>query len=103
MATNVAQLLETLDSVMVKIAAAASLPGVNMIPYAGAVSSVISAVHMAYTAGKDITPYITAIQGTFSGAGAPSQADIDALNTKIAALEAQVQAPLPPKEEGEPD
>lgn len=101
--TDISQVLEAVDSIMVKIKSVADIPGINLLPYVSTASSVIGAVHMAYTAGKDITPYITAIQGTFSMPGTPSTDDLAALDAKIAALEAQVQAPLPPKEDGEPD
>lgn len=101
--TDIKQILEAVDSVMVKIKTIADIPGINLLPYVSTASSVIGAVHMAYTAGKDITPYITAIQSTFSQPGAPSEDDLAALNAKIAELEAKVQAPLPPKEDGEPD
>lgn len=97
------QILEAVDSVMVTIKTVADMPGVSLIPYVSTASSVIGAVHMAYTAGKDITPYVNAIQNTFGNTGVPSQADLDALDATIASLEAKVQEPLPPKEEGEPD
>lgn len=99
---DIAQILDAVDSVMVKIKTIADIPGINVLPYVSTASSVIGAVHMAYTAGKDVTPYITAIQNTFSQPGAPSTDDLAALDAKIAALEAQVQAPLPPQEDGEP-
>lgn len=97
------QVLEAVDSVMVKIKTVADMPGVNLIPYVSTASSVIGAVHMAYTAGKDIRPYVQAIQDTFSRPGMPNEADLTALDAKIADLEAKVEAPLPPKEDGEPD
>lgn len=100
---DISQVLEAVDSIMVKIKSVADIPGINLLPYVSTASSVIGAVHMAYTAGKDITPYITAIQDTFSTPRTPSTDDLAALDAKIAALEAQVQAPLPPKEDGEPD
>lgn len=100
---DLTQILEAVDSVMLKIKTVADVPGINLLPYVSTASSVISAVHMAYVAGKDITPYITAIQDTFSKPGLPSTEDVVALDAKIAALEAKVQAPLPPKEDGEPD
>lgn len=100
---DISQILEAIDTVMTKIKSVADIPGINLLPYVSTASSVIGAVHMAYTAGKDITPYITAIQDTFSKPGTPSEDDMAALDAKIADLEAKVQAPLPPKEDGEPD
>jgi len=49
-----------------------------------------------------VLPYVTAIKDTFSG-GVPTQAQLNDLDVKIMELEAMVDAPLPPKEDGEPD
>jgi hypothetical protein len=100
---DIKTILEAVDSVMVKIKTVADMPGVSLIPYVSTASSVIGAVHMAYTAGKDITPYVEAIQATFLKPGVPSAGDLATLNARITALEAKVQEPLPPKEAGEPD
>lgn len=96
--------LSTIDSALSVVKGIADTPGINLIPYVSTISSAISALHTAYTVGQDIVPYITAIKDTFTpGAPAPSMDDLTALNAKIAALEAKVQAPLPPKEDGEPE
>lgn len=100
--SDIKQILETVDTVMTTIKSIADTPGLSLIPYVSTASSVIGAVHTAYTAGKNIEPYLTALKDTFSG-GQPSQADLDALDAKIAELEGKVQEPLPPKEDGEPD
>jgi len=99
--TSLTNILDAVDSMMTKVQSIASLPGVNLIPYVSTAASVIGAVHAAYTAGKAVEPYVTAIKNTFSG-DQPSQADLDALNAQIAQLEAQVEQPLPAPDEGEP-
>lgn len=97
-------LLEAVDNAMVVVKQVADTPGINLIPYVSTVSSVIGATHAAYLAGKNIEPYVKALAGTFTGGGAvPTEAELAALNARIAVLEAKIDAPLPPKEEGEPD
>lgn len=101
--TDLTQVLDTIDTVMGRIKALADIPGVNLIPYVSTLSSVIGTVHMAYNAGKNITPYIQAISDTFTKPDLPTESDMATLDAKIAELEAKIDAPLPPKEEGEPD
>ena len=99
---NLTQVLDAVNAALSVIKTVANTPGVNMIPYVSTVSSAISVLQAAYSAGKNITPYVEAIANTFSG-GVPTQAELDALDAQIAELEAQVDAPLPPKEDGEPE
>lgn len=99
---DIKQLVETFNSVASVIKTVADTPGVNMIPYATTVSSAIGALQTAVNAGVNILPYVIAIKGTFDG-GVPTQAQLDALDAEIARLEALVDAPLPPKEDGEPE
>ena len=94
------QVLDAVSTALGVIKTVAETPGVNMIPYATTISSAISALQAAYSLGKNIEPYISAIKETFSG-GVPSQGALDALDAKIVDLEAQADAPLPPKEAGE--
>lgn len=101
--TDIKQILEAVDSAMTTIKSIADTPGVNLLPYVSTLSSVIGGVHVAYTAGKNIEPYITAIKDTYTVPGSPTPADVASLDARIAALEAKVQALLPPAEEGEPD
>lgn len=101
MAIKISDILDTVDTAMGVLKTVIDTPGINLIPYVSTLSSVIGVTHAAYTAGKNITPYITAIHDTFSGDKIPSQDELTALDTKIAELEAKVQAPLPPKEDGE--
>lgn len=101
--TDIKAILEAVDGAMTTIKSIADTPGINLIPYVGTLSSVIGGVHMAYTAGKNIEPYITAIKDTYTVPGSPTPADVAALDSRIAALVADLQAPLPPKEDDEPD
>lgn len=95
--------LDAVSSALRVIKTVADTPGLNIIPYVATASSAISALQMAVSVGQNIVPYVTAIRDTFSGDGVPSQAQLDSLDAKIAELEAKIQAPLPPKEDGEPD
>lgn len=101
--SSIKAILEAVDKAMVVVKGIADTPGINMIPYVSTLSTVIGATHAAYTAGKSIEPYVAALADTFSGSAPPTESDLAALNAKIAALEAEVQKPLPPKEEGEED
>jgi hypothetical protein len=100
---TISDILEAIDKAMGVVKTIADTPGVNLIPYVSTLSGVIGTVHAAYTAGKNIEPYIQAISDTFTKPGMPTEADMAALDAKIADLEAQIQAPLPPKEDGEED
>lgn len=100
---DIRQFLETVDNVMKTIKGVTDMPGVNLIPYVSTASSVIGAVHAAYVAEKNIEPYLAAINATFKPGSVPPQADLDALEVNIAALEAKVQEPLPAPEDGEPE
>ena len=99
---DIKALVEAFNSVASVVKTVADTPGVNMIPYATTVSSAIGALQTAVNAGVNILPYVVAIKDTFSG-GVPTQAQLDALDAEIARLEALVDAPLPPKEAGEPE
>lgn len=96
------QILEAVNLALGVVKTVAETPGVNVLPYATTVSAAVTALQAAFTAGKNITPYIEAIKDTFGG-GVPSEEKRAALDARIAELEAAADAPLPPKEEGEPD
>ncbi len=101
--SSISDILEALDKAMSVVKTIADTPGVNLIPYVSTLSGVIGTVHMAYTAGKDIEPFIQALSDTFTKPGTPTPADMAALDAKIAELEAKIDAPMPPKEDGEDD
>lgn len=97
-------ILAAIDNAMITIKGIAETPGINMLPYVSVLSSVIGTVHAAYVAGQNVAPFIEAINATFSSDNpAPSEADMAALDAKIAELESAIDAPLPPKEDGEED
>ncbi len=82
------------------ISAAGSTPGINLIPYVSTVASGAALIQAGLNAAVNVAPYIAAISQTFAD-GLPTEAQRVALDAKIAELEAKVDAPLPPKEEGE--
>ena len=84
------------------IQGAANIPGINLLPYVSTVSSAATALQAGLHAAVDIAPYIVAISKTFAG-GLPSEAERKALAEKIKELEAEIDAPLPSPEDGEPD
>lgn len=100
---DIKSVLETIDNAMLMVKSAADTPGINLIPYVSTLSTVIGATHAAYVAGKNIAPYLENIRATYTGSGLPAQADLDALEARIKELDALVDAPLPPREEGEPE
>lgn len=102
--TDINSILGTVNSVLGTLNTVASIPGIDMIPYVSTAKAGLAALTAAVQAGQNIAPYVTAIVGTFRNDGStPTQAELDALDAKIAELEAQVDAPLAPREPGEPD
>lgn len=93
---------DVINTALGVINAAGSTPGINLIPYVGTVAAAAGALKAGLNAAVNIAPYVLAIKDTFSG-GLPSESERAALDAKIAELEALVDAPLPPKEAGEPD
>lgn len=101
---TITEVLAAIDQGLSVLKTIADTPGVNMIPYVSTISGVIGAIQAAERAGKNIAPYVTRFIATFGkNATIPTQADLDALNADIAALEAKADAPLPAAESGEPD
>jgi len=98
--TTINDVLTAVDSALGVIKTVASTPGVNLLPYASVVSSAITAIQAAEKIGMDIAPYVIALKNTFSG-GVPTQADMDALDAKIALLNAEIDQALPDPESGE--
>ena len=102
--TTITEVLDTVNSALSVVRKVADIPGVSLIPYVSTISTAIGALQAAYAAGRNVQPYIDAIKNTFApGATAPTEADMAALDAKIASLETQVDAPLPPREDGEPE
>lgn len=99
---NWQQALSVISNALSVISAAGSTPGVNLIPYVSTVAAAASAINAGLNAAVNVAPYIVAIKDTFSG-GMPTEAQRAALDAKIAELEGQLDAALPPKEDGEPD
>lgn len=101
---DIDQILDVVNTVANTIKTAASLPGINMLPYANTIAGAIDLLQLAVQAGRDITPYVSAIKNTFGdGAKLPTDEELAALDAKIAALRAELQAPLPEKDPDEPE
>lgn len=95
-------LLDAVSTALSVIKTVANTPGVNLLPYANTVAGAIDAIQFAFEKGISIAGYVVALKDTFSN-GVPSQDKLDALDARIAELRAKIHAPLPPKEDGEPD
>jgi hypothetical protein len=95
-------LLDAVGTALGVIKSAADLPGVNLIPYVSTVSSVIGVAQIAISQGQNIANLVTDLKDTFSG-GLPTDAQLAALDARIAAARTKLHAPLPEKEEGEED
>lgn len=96
------QAFDAVNTALGVINSAGHIPGVNLIPYVGTITAAAGALQAGLNAAVNVAPYVIAIKDTFTG-GLPSQAKLDALDAKIAELEAKVDAALPPKEPGEED
>ena len=96
------QALGVISKALSVISTAGATPGINMIPYISTIAGAAAAINTGLNLGMNVAPYIEAIADTFAGK-LPTKAKHDALKARIAELEALVDAPLPPKEEGEPD
>lgn len=101
--TDLQALFSAINTGLNTIKNIAALPGVNMLPYANTIAGGISVLQLAFEAGQNIVPYVIAFKETFEGGGEVSQDKLDALDAKIAELEAKLDAPLPPQEDGEPE
>lgn len=93
---------EVVSNALSVISAAGNTPGVNLIPYVGTIAAAAGAINAGLAAGIKVAPYVTAIKDTFIN-GLPTEEKRQALDAKIADLRAQLHAPLPPPEDGEPD
>lgn len=80
----------------------ADTPGINIVPYAGLVSSAVSAIKAGISIGLEVKPYVEAFASTFDG-DAPTDAEMAELEEKILELEQLVDDSPPQKEEGEPE
>src|SRR5262249_37412113 len=100
---TVNQVLDAVSSALNVIKTVAATPGVKLLPYASTISSAVSAIQSAYSAGLNVLPYVLALKETFSGDKTPTHTQIESLNLKIKQLEEEIQAAPPPAEEGEPE
>lgn len=97
------QAFDVISHALSVISSVGSAPGVSAIPYVGTVAAAAGAIQAGINAGIKVVPYIEAIAETFSGDGLPTEEQRAALDAKIKELEAKVDAPLPEREEGEPE
>ncbi len=101
--TDLQALFSAINTGLNTLKTVANIPGVKMIPYVSTIAGGIEILQLAFDAGQNILPYVTAFKETFEGGGEVSQDKLDALDAKIAELEEKLDAPLPPLEPGEPE
>lgn len=98
------KIVSTIDDMLAVVQKVTAAPGINAIPYVGTANSVTAALRAAIAAGRNIEPFVSAISATFGpDRKVPTTDELQALNARIKELEAKVDEPLPPKEEGEED
>lgn len=98
------QILGAVNNVLGVLNTVAATPGLDFIPYVSTAKAALGVLTAAVNAGQNIVPYVVAIADTFKGDGSvPTQAELDALDAKIADLRAKLHAPLPPKDADEPE
>lgn len=102
MATDITSVLGAVNTALGVIKGLADTPGVNLLPYVSTVSSFIGLAQAALGQGQNIATLVTDLESTFSG-GVPTDAQIAALDARIAAAQANLHAPLPAADAGETD
>lgn len=100
--TDITSVLSAVNTALGVIKGLADAPGVNLLPYVSTVSSFVGVAQAALGQGQNIANLVTDLQSTFSG-GAPTDAQIAALDARIAAARTKLHAPLPDPEDGEPN
>lgn len=93
---------EAVNTALGVIKAAGDIPGVNLIPYVSVVTSAAGVIQAGMNTAVNVAPITENLLESFSG-GLPTEEKLSALAAQIAELESRVYAPLPPKEDGEPD
>lgn len=101
--SNLQNILSTLNTALGVLKTVTETPGINALPYVNTISSALRAIEIGVNAGANVLPYVEALAATFTQDKVPTEAELAALDAKIAELEAKVNAPLPEKEEGEDD
>lgn len=105
MTDKLSQLSGLLDAVQTGlgvIKGIGSIPGASLIPYLSTLTSAAEVAGQMIALGRDATKNIEAIKRTFETPFV-STADMAELDASIAAWRTELHAPLPPKEDGEPD
>lgn len=77
-------------------------PGINLIPYVSTIANAAGTIQTAMDMGLKVEPYVSAVVDTFRS-GLPSTSQLASLDARIAELHAAIQAPVPAKEDGEPE
>jgi hypothetical protein len=97
------KVLEAVSGALSVVQTIAKTPGISMLPYVNTISGAIDIIQAAASVGKNIAPFLEQFKKTFTPGNIPTAAEVAALDSEIARLEAEIQASLPPPEEGEPD
>lgn len=102
MTMSITSVLSAVGTALNVIGGLAKTPGINLLPYVSTVSSVVDVAQAALTQGQNVASLVADLQSTFAG-GVPTDAQLAALDARIATARAALDAPLPPAEPGEPD
>lgn len=97
---NLASVVNAAEKALSVIVSAGNIPGVDLIPYVGTVLKFVGYAKKALDLGKAIEPDVTDFLNTFSG-GLPTEEKRAALDARISANHAKIQAFNPVAEEGE--
>lgn len=99
-----ATIMNSVDTALGVVQKFASVPGVNLIPYVSTISSVVSVGHALIAAGKEGVSLFQNMKTTFAATdGLPTDEAMAALDAQIATARAKLHAPMPPREDGEPE
>lgn len=100
--TQLSSLLDAIQIGLGVIERVGSIPGASVIPYVSTLTSAADLAGEVIALGRDASKNIHAIKDTFSKPDVAPE-DMAALDASIAQWRAALHAPLPPKEDGEPD
>lgn len=99
---DISKLLAGIETALGVVKQVSEIPGADLIPYVSTIKTVIGAVQAGIKLGKDVAPDVEDFIETFSGK-IPTVEELAELNTRIADRQAKLHAPIPAREDGEPE